>query len=105
MCNLNEAWNESEEDKHDDAERDEQCDERSFGGGFLEFLVVDDQDNRRNTQQVEQMDCHRNAYHVGNCHEIAVAVGLFAAVFPFKNKPERQGGAERREGVDFALYG
>lgn len=105
MCNLNEARNESEEDKHDDAERDEQCDERSFGGGFLEFLVVDDQDNRRNTQQVEQMDCHRNAYHVGNCHEIAVAVGLFAAVFPFKNKPERQCGAERREGVDFALYG
>ena len=59
--------------------------------------------NRRDAQQVEQMDGYRNADSVGYGYQIAVGVRVVAAVLPFQDKPENQGRTERRERIHLAL--
>ena len=95
LCHFHEARYESEENQRDDGKREEQRQQRALGIGILEFLVVEHKHDCRNTKQIEQVHCHRHAYHIGYEHQPAVAVRLVGAVFPFQDEPEHQGGAER----------
>ncbi len=105
LRSLYEAGHESVENHGHNGEGDKQRYQGALHVGVAPFAVVDHQHYGGDAQEVEQMDGYGDAYHVGYQYQVFVAVGHVGAVLPFEDEPEHQGGTERREGVDLALYG
>ena len=103
LCLADDAGDKSVEDKAHYHRRQQQRQQRALDVGDLDLLVIEHQHYCGDAQQVEQVHGNRDADDVCYQHQVAVAVGLVGAVFPFQYQPEHQGGAERREGVNLAL--
>ena len=104
LGHLDEARNEAVEHQHDDGERDEQSHERA-DEIHLETAVAEDEHDRRDTEQVQEMDRHADTDDIGYQDQITVGPGEVGAIFPLQYQPEDQRGAEAREGVDLTLDG
>ena len=98
----------------DDAEEDDSQNQNRNGqhahraperDGFLVFLVINQEDDRRYSQQVEQVYADRKTHQEADEHQPAVGVRLVGLLLPFERRPEHDGGKERGHGIDFTLYG
>ena len=77
----------------------------AFEGYLFGFAEVVDEHQRRNGQQVEDVDADRKAHHVGNQDDPARRVGLVGLLFPFEHQPHHECREHRREGVYLAFDG
>ncbi len=73
--------------------------------GIWKLLVIEYQDDSRNTKQVEKVNTDRQASHVGNENEPTVGTWFVCHVFPLQDKPEYYGCEARGIGIYFTFYG
>ena len=105
LCHLNEARHEAVKHEEEDGEGDEKRAERLLEVHVVPFAVGEYEHNRRDAEEVEEMDRDADADDVGYQDEVAVGVRLVGAVLPLQDEPEDEGRAERRERVDLSLDG
>ena len=94
-ANGNNARNDAIENGCHDDYGHKQGNEGTFEVCIREFAVVEHQHNGRDTKKVEQVNADAQAGHVGDKHQITVAMWFVCMVFPFQNQPENNGRESR----------
>lgn len=85
-------------DEPEDRQRDDRCDAESLEGHGRVFAEIVDVDQRRNGQQIEDVNADRESHEVGDQDQPPRRVGVVGLVFPFEHEPHHERREHRRGG-------
>ena len=94
-AHFNQTLHDSIHHQSDNSKREEQGDKRSFNGWIRHFLIIINQDNGRDTQQVQQVHTDTQTHQIGNQDNPTIGMRLVSHLFPFQNQPENDSCKER----------
>ena len=99
-----------DDDEHQQPENDSADDEdlEEFlegEGAVFALAVVEHEHQRRDGQEVKEVDADAEAHQEGDEHYPAVGMRLVGNAVPFSHDPEDERGHQRTHGVDFAFDG